>query len=425
MAVNDPTTNYGWDLPVDGGSTNTWGTLLNEMVAEAIGAVIESMDTVIKAVDDDIATQTARLRDFEDRVDALTNTPAYARIYRAAAGVQSILELTPTTLEWDTEVHDVGGLYNFATEPDGFVIPVGLDGLYRIRAVVQYRALSQSDNGREVKLRIKKNGSIIAESEFPWTDDGHSSISGNRSVGVVTLDEADVFDTYTVELEHEDIDSNVVLETNDGASDSWFEVVRLPSVPNVVSFAQSTAFNGRHAAAGVPYIGPRGGVGDRTFADGDMLVVAFVAPDTMGVDRLSVVTGGASAGTGNLRFVIYDSDDESSYPNQKLYESGNFSVAGANSVSTATSVGVTFIAGRVYWVGIITDTTVSPTFKSLFGTEHPLGIRGIPISTDGSWALGNDVNPSYLVTGQSFPAPDTFPGGGTGTALLKIGVDRL
>jgi hypothetical protein len=46
MATQDPTTNYGWDLPTVSGSTNTWGTELNAI----LGDDATGIDAIIKAV---------------------------------------------------------------------------------------------------------------------------------------------------------------------------------------------------------------------------------------------------------------------------------------------------------------------------------------------------------------------------------------
>jgi hypothetical protein len=48
MAYNDPTTNYLWDLPTEGGDTNDWGRLLNEIFGNATTGI----DAVVKAVSD-------------------------------------------------------------------------------------------------------------------------------------------------------------------------------------------------------------------------------------------------------------------------------------------------------------------------------------------------------------------------------------
>jgi hypothetical protein len=48
MTTQDPTTNYGWDLPTDGGSSGSWGTMLNSI----IGDDATGIDAVLQAVSD-------------------------------------------------------------------------------------------------------------------------------------------------------------------------------------------------------------------------------------------------------------------------------------------------------------------------------------------------------------------------------------
>lgn len=46
MAVNDPTTNYGWNLPANGGDSGAWGTLINAI----LGDDATGIDARLKAV---------------------------------------------------------------------------------------------------------------------------------------------------------------------------------------------------------------------------------------------------------------------------------------------------------------------------------------------------------------------------------------
>lgn len=48
MAYSDPTTNYNWNLPFDGGDTGNWGDLLNEL----LGNETTGVDAVVKAISD-------------------------------------------------------------------------------------------------------------------------------------------------------------------------------------------------------------------------------------------------------------------------------------------------------------------------------------------------------------------------------------
>ena len=52
MAVNDPTTNYAWDLPLSGGDSGAWGTLLNAILGDdstGIDAVLYAASVVASA----------------------------------------------------------------------------------------------------------------------------------------------------------------------------------------------------------------------------------------------------------------------------------------------------------------------------------------------------------------------------------------
>lgn len=229
MAVNDPTTHYGWDLPVDQGSTDAWGTLLNEAIGEAVGALIESVDTVLGLLEDEIDAVATDVDDLDARVEALTNTPVYARVYRQAAS-QTVPDNTPTVLEWDTEAVDEGGVFDAATSTSKLVIPFPEDGLYQIRAVVRVPLQSTDDDGREWEVRILKNGAPIASADFPWRHDGHvAGLSGEQTLVLTTLDAVSVGDEYQVDVRQRNPDVPSDSFVVSGFGNSYFEIVRLPS----------------------------------------------------------------------------------------------------------------------------------------------------------------------------------------------------
>jgi hypothetical protein len=48
MATSDPTVNYSWNLPANGGDSSAWGTMLNTI----IGDTVTGIDAILKSVSD-------------------------------------------------------------------------------------------------------------------------------------------------------------------------------------------------------------------------------------------------------------------------------------------------------------------------------------------------------------------------------------
>ena len=50
MAVNDPTTNFGWNLPTDQGDAGVWGALLNTLFGEDGGTGVKGIDEIVNEI---------------------------------------------------------------------------------------------------------------------------------------------------------------------------------------------------------------------------------------------------------------------------------------------------------------------------------------------------------------------------------------
>jgi hypothetical protein len=109
MAIQNPTVNYEWDLPVVGGSSGAWGTILNTLFGDD-GA--NSLDSI--------------LADFEDRVStvetALGVTPTEAVVNRFIDATGGVYSLPANIL--------TGVLVNFTgSTTSGGVINIDLDAV--------------------------------------------------------------------------------------------------------------------------------------------------------------------------------------------------------------------------------------------------------------------------------------------------------
>lgn len=229
MAVNDPTTRYGWDIPDVAGDNDAWGTGLNEMVADVLGA-IDSMDEVIGVIDTTVTAEEARIVDLDERterLESLAPRPAYARLYLGAA--VTISKATLDILDWDTEHFDKGDCADLSAQPTRLTVPANRDGLFTIRGVVSVPASTGSgDDAASYLLRILKNGSECAIARVAYLNDGHDSAkSGNRSILVEALDNAVAGDYYELEItyDYNDTGAGSVLVAA-GSMASYFEIYR-------------------------------------------------------------------------------------------------------------------------------------------------------------------------------------------------------
>ena len=229
MAVNDPTTRYGWDIPDVAGDNDAWGTGINEAVADVLGA-IESMDEVIGVIDDTVTAEELRIVDLDertDRLESLAPRPAYARLYLGAA--VTISKATLDILDWDTEHFDKGDCADLSSEPTRLTIPTNRDGLFTIRGVVSVPASTGSGNdAASYLLRILKNGSECAIARVAYmNDDFDSGTSGNRSLLVEALDNAVAGDYYELEITYDYNDTGAgSVQVAAGAMASYFEIYR-------------------------------------------------------------------------------------------------------------------------------------------------------------------------------------------------------
>ena len=99
-----------------------------------------------------------------------------------------------TAVEWDDEIYDDGGFFDFSP-PDNIVIPVAGDGKYRITTGVRFTANS---NGLRT-VEIKQNGTVIAaSSRVPLATSDPTDIVLATEVDALGGDTFQIFATSSV-----------------------------------------------------------------------------------------------------------------------------------------------------------------------------------------------------------------------------------
>lgn len=359
MAVNDPTTNYGWDLPAPAGDVDAWGQILNEDIADDITALIDSIDTVIFNLDGEVQTLTTRINDLENRiliVEALNQTPRYTRVYLATnVVIPAAQEDTPQTASW-TENLDVGGFFSSGT-PTRITIPSDGEGIYTFRVQLQIPSWKGSgDDHSKWLLRLRKNGTdTVGQAREPYQNDGWEDDSGTRSLVLECLDNATAADYYEVEFTFDDFE----VDTRDltiigGLEDSYFEAVRLPSpfVPTTSHMSWTMPVGYYQHITGAEFEPST----TTAHQDQEIYYRPFMVHRVCTIDKAGFRLSSGMSDETNVRIGIYGSDDavNGRLPKDLIGETGdinlNSSPAGAYEGTFGTPIQLQ--PGTIYWIAI-------------------------------------------------------------------------
>ena len=206
---DDPTTNFGWDLPAQDGDEDTWGDASDTANPdEGLDVILEAIDAAAKVEDDAAAAVTTSVADLTTRTAALESgqfVPAYGILVMAGDypaiphAVATAIDFTTATgylSEAGTDIYDPSGFPTRLTVPDGSDGPYGndgrfnLSGLYNVRASVEMPSHAGSDDTYGWTISLRKNGSdTIATRKLPKLNAGGSEndpIGGGGSWGTTT-----------------------------------------------------------------------------------------------------------------------------------------------------------------------------------------------------------------------------------------------
>jgi hypothetical protein len=235
MAViqNPGSANYGWILPVVGGSIGVWGGILNIVFAEdgATGDT-KGVDQVVGELQGEVDTLETDLDALETRVTTLEAAGLganYARISkRVGDGGQSVPARTLVKVTFPTTDFDTG---NITPTADTLTIPTGGAGLWQIRAVAQLRYHSNADDSLNYRLEVHhtpfgQTAVKVAEAEVPHLNDGISSQSEDHTL-IAGLDivagDGDLFEVFVWASDPDNSIAGFVR----GGDGTYFEGVRV------------------------------------------------------------------------------------------------------------------------------------------------------------------------------------------------------
>lgn len=234
--IREVTTFFTWRVPTQGSSTDIWGEPLNEAYGDD-STVLDSIDTVIKAVSDDLDLLETGVENADDRIGAaetLFNLPRYARVHRISNFAFGAKGGPAVLIPWDTVQLDKRNWFSLANPTrltkEALNDPPS-DGLHLVRVVLKLpSSLTGHNDSYSYTVRLLKNGAAFAQATNPTLNDNFADDSGFTTVRLQALTNLVPSDYVEVDIAwNADSGGSISPAVQAGASDSWFEVVRVPS----------------------------------------------------------------------------------------------------------------------------------------------------------------------------------------------------
>jgi len=357
MTVQDPTTTYGWDLPLDGGATDTWGTEMNEAVGDFEGAIV-SVDEVLAALQAALDTFESDLIATQTRIVALQNTSAeavYVRMDVPDALDPSPFGLDPVIWPFTGPTFEAGGTFYSLSNAERLTIPS--EGGYNIASQITLPTFAKGsgdDDRIAWELSIHKNGSStpLAVSRTPYQEDNMSSNSGDQAFRVATIDDAIAGDYYDVRVSQQtSTDQDSALRR---APSDHFSMSKLPS-PVAVPLADMQFGN--------PMIEDRwsrldqlGATSTESFwtdiGDGMVFYRPIMVHRGVVIDKMAFGIFSASSGRNNVRLGIYKASSTTGLPETLMGQTPDIELddSAAKTVFESTLLlPVALKANQLYW----------------------------------------------------------------------------
>ncbi len=398
MAVNDPTTNYLWDLPIDGGSLDIWGSETNESIGEELVANILGVDGVLGTLQTALDLLEANILLAEERVTALKSAsgePVYVRTSKPNALDPIVHALTQVL--WPATDFEEGGTFYSAVNAELLTVPS--DGGYNIVAQITVPIFKGKgdgdDDGIAWELSVHKNAATtpLGVSRIPFRTNGMSAVSGNQVLRVAVMDDGATGDTYEVRVLRSTVTQKRTKTALIQSDTDHFSIHKLPSpvdVPLATMQWANPMVVGRWARLADAAVATKAaGVATPTLSDGKIHYRPFGVNRKVVLDQAGFNLGFSFTGSNNVRIGIYDTALLDGLPRTLIGQTLDIAMVNpsAGAFSNFFTTAVTLEPNKLYWAAVVQYiVSGSGAVRILsYGLDDP-GVYGAHLGWDGSTA---------------------------------------
>jgi len=429
MGTIDPTLYYGWDLPLDAGSTDTWGTELNTAIGEQTVALILGIDGVLALVQVELDAVIATITNLDQRTTNLEGARAEPHYARLGPPVTITSSTTASALDWPTTAQfDVSSDTAFYDSATAERVTVPKKGGYNISAQITVPTHRGNLDGNDDKfgweLTLHKNaaGTPMATMRTPRTTNGSDSKKNvDETLRVAVIDSALAGDYYEVRLRRygavkAPASSNLIRAASD-----HFEIYQMPSPgEDVLATMQwsTPMLVGRWARLGEIDAEMSGGAVN--LAAGNVYYRPVAVYRKVVLDQCSFGLRTASTGEQNARVGIYQAQAANAFPGALMGQTADMVFNGsAKADYTATFESpITLLPNVLYWMAIAQyDVSGGGTFQleGVSGAGESIGAHlgwespqdALPGATQADFMLRAGIGASVVGTKFSNQTTDT------------------